>query len=73
MNKLHYDSNDIDDGSIDSCPFCGGEAIVDCQSPFLRHNTYYFVRCMDCGAMTWPYAESPAKALEAWNRRIKHA
>lgn len=33
----HYDSNDLDDGTIDRCPFCRGEAIVDCQSPILRH------------------------------------
>ena len=71
MSAEHYDSNDRDDGTISSCPFCGGGAIVDCQSPFLRHSTYYFVRCTDCGALTWPWAESPAKALKMWNRRAE--
>lgn len=67
----HYDSNDRDDGTIDRCPFCKGEGIVDCQSPILRHSVYYFVRCTDCGAMTWLYCKTPQEALKRWNRRVK--
>lgn len=71
--RLHYDSNDRDDGSIERCPFCGGEGIVDCHSPLMRRSVYYFVRCDNCGALTWPWAETPAKAIEMWNRRAQHA
>lgn len=71
MSKLHYDSNDRDDGSIDACPFCWGEAEVQAFTPFLRSDTYYFVKCSVCGAMSYLYCKSPAEALARWNRRVK--
>ena len=60
-----------DDGSIKPCPFCGGEAIVDVYTPFLRDVTFCFVRCTDCGAMTWPYGRDAEAAIKLWNGRAK--
>lgn len=67
---MGYDSNDFDDGSIERCPCCGGEADVGCWSlPIINSSTYYYVRCGSCGLMTRPYGESATDAITDWNRR----
>lgn len=70
---MGYDSNDYDDGSIERCPCCGGEAEVGCWSLPLTHSetmTNYYVRCEQCGLMTQPYGKSVAAAIADWNRRL---
>ena len=70
--RLHYDSNDRDDGTIERCPRCGGEATVQCWfTPFSGMVTYYFVACDDCGLMTRPNARTVKAAIKDWNRRPK--
>lgn len=68
--RLHYDSNDRDDGEIESCPCCGGNAFAGCWTPpFRLKPTYYYVVCEDCHLMTQPYGESVKQAIADWNRR----
>lgn len=69
---MGYDSNDFDDGSIERCPCCGGEAVVGCWSPPIanRLSTYYYVKCGSCGLMTYPYIGSAAEAVALWNTRL---
>ena len=67
---MGYDSNDFDDGSIERCPCCGGQADVECWTlPIINSPTYYYVKCGSCGLMTRPYGESTAAAITDWNRR----
>jgi len=69
---MGYDSNDFDDGSIERCPCCGGEAVVGCWSPPIanRLSIYYYVKCSSCGLMTYPYIGSAAEAVVLWNTRL---
>lgn len=67
--KLHYDSNDRDDGSIERCPYCGGSGDVRAYNPTFTRDLYYYVVCEDCGAMTSPTAETAEEAVKRWNRR----
>lgn len=69
---MGYDSNDFDDGSIERCPCCGGEAVVGCWSPPIanRLSIYYYVKCSSCGLMTYPYIGSAAEAIVLWNTRL---
>ena len=64
----HYDSNDRDDGTIYPCPFCKGVADVRAYDPPFTGETYYYVTCDMCGAMTKP-AATVAEAIKKWNRR----
>lgn len=67
---MGYDSNDFDDGSIERCPCCGGQADVECwKLPIINSPTYYYVKCGSCGLMTRPYGKSTAAAITDWNRR----
>lgn len=78
--KLYYDSNDYDDGSIELCPFCQGEAHLDFvpgsgisyrdkQGSGFTTRLYHVV-CDDCGARTAPWVNIEL-AKEAWNTRRK--
>lgn len=56
------------DGTLLSCPFCGGEAEL------VRNSSgSYFVRCANrqCAAKTRLYHENENGARLAWNRREK--
>lgn len=66
---MGYDSNDFDDGSIERCPYCNGSGNVRAYDPPFTTDTYYYVVCEDCGAMTSPTAKTPAEAVVKWNRR----
>lgn len=71
MSKLHYDSNDLDDGTFQRCPFCGGEAFLALYNPSFTNDHYYFVVCEDCGARSKPTAKTANEAIKDWNRRYK--
>lgn len=52
--------------NLKSCPFCGGEAIletVDGNSP-----TEYYIYCPECNFETGLYSK-PKFIAEKWNRR----
>ena len=66
---MGYDSNDFDDGSIERCPHCNGSGNVRAYDPPFTTDTYYYVVCEDCGAMTSPTAKTAAEAVKKWNRR----
>lgn len=50
------------------CPFCGGEAQVESLEIAGMRNPH-FVRCLDCGAQSWPWLIGYDIAIKAWNRR----
>ena len=47
------------------CPFCGGEAELDCDNGFNN----WFVKCKECGCKT-PTKIAEYVAIEAWNTRV---
>lgn len=54
------------------CPFCGGEAKLENESPA----RVSFVKCKDCGARTYKYRiafdhASDERAIKAWNMRAE--
>lgn len=50
------------------CPFCGGEAVVDKEIPFLTPT--FRVKCSVCGIGTDIHSfKQPS--IDAWNRRVK--
>lgn len=54
------------------CPFCGGEARIQCAGVCMKHDgqsTDYFVSCHDCNASTQRYFETEQEAIAAWNLR----
>ena len=60
-----------DEIKLRSCPFCGGEAVIEHNSEY--DNEGYAVRCSECGI------ESPDnrfcnehEAAQWWNRRIQN-
>ena len=65
--KLHYDSNDRDDGTLERCPFCDGEADLRIYEPPFSRRMYY-VSCQSCGAMTKP-APHQEIAFALWKKR----
>ena len=67
--KLHYDSNDLDDGTFKRCPFCGGEAFLSSYVPSFTHDHYFYIVCEDCGARSKPTAQTATEASKDWNRR----
>lgn len=51
-----------------NCPFCGGEAQMDIlEISGMRQP--HLVRCLDCGAQSWPWLINYDTATKAWNRR----
>ena len=55
-----------------SCPFCGGQAKVCGFHVDLLIGTDphdFCVICDECGASSYHYANSPEKAIAAWNKR----
>lgn len=72
MGKLHYDSNDLDDGSIATCPHCGGDGVVK-MNTIVPHDVhhYYYVECELCKASTYMWCDTVREAMERWNRRAK--
>lgn len=72
MGKLHYDSNDLDDGSIAQCPHCGGDGVVK-KNTIVPHDVhhYYYVECELCRASTYMWCDTVMEAIERWNRRAK--
>ena len=57
-----------------SCPFCGGEAIIDKRDYRFPDGTHaldgYSARCISCGARTCEY-KTERGAVDAWNRRVE--
>ncbi|MDU7339337.1 MAG: Lar family restriction alleviation protein [Clostridium sp.] len=54
------------------CPFCGGEASLQCAGVCAKHtgeSTDYFVSCRGCSATTMRYFDTPVGAIAAWNLR----
>ena len=47
------------------CPFCGGEANIDCGNGIYKR---YYIYCTKCGTRH-PSRLTREKAIEAWNRR----
>lgn len=51
---------------MDRCPFCGGDS--QSVQDLSVGAAMAWVRCMGCRA-SGPLRETPAEAIEAWNRR----
>lgn len=56
-------------GTLKSCPFCNGEAIILKADQYHRFPDTYYISCRDCTAGIGPL-DTEAKAIEAWNRRV---
>lgn len=68
--------NEIYDGEIENCPFCGKEAIlhrnIDENVDSFHYRAFYIVRCSDIWCVghdmnVWEY--TPERAVARWNRR----
>ena len=64
-----------DQKGIKKCPFCGGEAVLECNQE-LRYGGEdgYYIRCTECGMNTTNidgfFDRIPGRAIEKWNRRV---
>ena len=56
---------------LKSCPFCGGEAVMESFTTSMEKVPRFRVKCRGCGiALDWDHFEAE-KAAERWNRRVK--
>lgn len=53
---------------LKNCPFCGGEAIIDKETPYMF--PIFRVKCSDCEMKTEVHTYKQ-NAIDAWNRRVK--
>ena len=61
----------MSNAKLDSCPFCGGEADIICDTPIIDSNGRkwaFTVICNKC-ATTSGMVFSQEKAIEVWNTR----
>lgn len=55
---------------IKDCPFCGGEAHLECKGEW--GETWYFIRCSKCLIRTDVNLRSSMKKIKStWNKRVK--
>jgi Lar family restriction alleviation protein len=54
--------------SLNACPFCGGEGIVESRDHGPEDEEVWFVRCRSCGA-EGPWDHRQGAATRLWNAR----
>lgn len=70
----------MSENAMKPCPFCGSKhdvyiktAVNRGEFPLSFGRTYFYVRCVSCGAETKDECDfEEKKAVKRWNRRVAH-